>query len=80
MATGPALVRAGFAVTVVGLGLALIALLPLVTSVELASLFWALAMLVGIGVGLILAGLFAQGRRRSRIQRSVTVGTVRPAD
>ena len=80
MATGPALVRAGFAVTVVGLGLALIALLPLVTSVELPSLFWALAMLVGIGVGLILTGLFAQGHRRSRIQRSVTVGTVRPTD
>lgn len=74
MAAGTALVRAGSAVTVTGLLLGAVALLPLVTPVQLPSLFWALAMLLGVGLGLILAGLLAQGRRRSRIQRSA-VGT-----
>ena len=76
MASGPALVRTGFVVTVAGLVLGAVALLPLVTPLELPSLFWALAMLLGVGLGLILVGLFLQGRARSRLQRSTTVGTV----
>jgi hypothetical protein len=67
---GPQLVRIGLGVTVAGLVLGVIALLPLVTSLELPSAFWFLAMLLGVGIGLILAGLFAQGRRRGRLQRS----------
>ena len=80
MAAGPVLVRAGFGVTVAGLVLGLIALLPLVTTMELPSLFWGLAMLLGIGLGLILVGLFIQGRGRSRLQRAATVGASRPVE
>lgn len=67
---GPGLIRLGLGVTVAGLVLGLIAVLPLVTPIELPSLFWFLAMLIGVGIGLFLVGLFAQGRRRSRLQRS----------
>jgi hypothetical protein len=74
MAAGPALVKAGYAVTVAGLVLGVVALLPLVTALELPSLFWALAMLLGVGLALILVGLFLQGRQRSRLQRSRSVG------
>ena len=82
MAAGPALVRIGAVVTAAGLVLGLVAMLPLVTPIELPSLFWGLAMLLGVGLGLILVGLFAEGRHRSRVQRSATAtaGAARPTD
>lgn len=77
MAAGPTLVRAGFGVTIAGLVLGLVALLPLVTSVELPSLFWSLAMLLGLGLGVILVGLAVQARHRSRVQRSAVAAITR---
>ncbi|MCU0283323.1 MAG: hypothetical protein MUD13_05395 [Candidatus Nanopelagicales bacterium] len=67
---GDGLVRWGTVVTVLGLALAAVAMLPLVTDLELPSAFWGLAMLAGIGMGMILVGLWRNGRRRSRAQRA----------
>jgi hypothetical protein len=67
---GDRLVRAGVVVTAVGLALVLVAILPLVTGRELPSAFWALAMLAGLGMGMILLGLWRKGRARSRAQRA----------
>lgn len=80
--TSQRLVGAGVVVTVLGLALSLVAILPLVTPVELPSLFWVLAMVLSVGVGLILAGLAAQGRSRSRLQRTALVrsGSAGPTD
>ena len=70
---GEGLIRAGIVTSLVGMVLALTSLLPLVTSVELPSLFWALSMLTGLGIALILLGLARKGRRRSRAQRAARV-------
>jgi hypothetical protein len=68
VAPGDRLIRAGLAVTVVGMLLALVAMIPLVTDVELPSAFWWLSMLVGVGMGMVLLGLARNARRRSRAQ------------
>jgi multisubunit Na+/H+ antiporter MnhB subunit len=65
---GDRLIRAGLVVTAAGMVLTLIAMLPLVTDVELPSAFWWLSMLVGVGLGMVLVGLARNGRRRSRSQ------------
>jgi hypothetical protein len=70
---GDRLIRAGVITSVAGMILALVSLLPLVTDLELPSLFWGLSMLTGIGFALILIGLARKGRRRARAQ--VTVRT-----
>ena len=65
---GDRLIRAGLVFTAAGMVLTLIAMLPLVTDVELPSAFWWLSMLVGVGLGMVLVGLARNGRRRSRSQ------------
>jgi peptidoglycan/LPS O-acetylase OafA/YrhL len=67
---GDGLIRAGVVVTALGMLLTLVAMLPLVTDLELPSAFWWLAMLVGVGLFMILVGLARNGRRRSRAQKS----------
>ena len=67
-APGDRLIRAGLVVTAVGMLLALVAMIPLVTDVELPSAFWWLSMLVGVGLAMVLVGLARNGRRRSRSQ------------
>ena len=67
-APGDRLIRAGLVVTAVGMALTLIAMIPLVTDVELPSAFWWLSMLVGVGLAMVLVGLARNGRRRSRSQ------------
>jgi hypothetical protein len=67
-ARGDRLIRAGAVVTAVGMLLTLVAMIPLVTDVELPSAFWWLSMLVGVGMGMVLLGLARNGRRRSRSQ------------
>lgn len=62
------MIRVGAVLCLVGMVLTFLSLLPLVMDVELPSLFWALSMLVGVGFGLILLGLFRKGRRRARTQ------------
>ena len=65
---GDRLIRAGLVVTAVGMLLALVAILPLVTDIELPSAFWWLSMLVGVGMGMVLVGLARNARRRARSQ------------
>ncbi len=67
-APGERLIRVGGVVAVTGMALALVSLLPLVTDLELPSLFWALSMLTGIGFGLVLVGLGRKARGRARGQ------------
>ncbi len=64
--------QAGIAVMAAGFAFGLIAMLPLVTPIQLPTAFWALAMLIGVGLLMILVGLFRTGRRRSRAQRQAT--------
>jgi hypothetical protein len=50
------------------MALTLVAMLPLVTDLELPSALWWLAMLTGVGLAMIIVGLARNGRRRSRSQ------------
>lgn len=65
---GDRLIRTGLVVSALGMLLALVALLPLVSDIELSSTFWWLAMLWGVGLGMILFGLLRNGRGRARTQ------------
>jgi membrane protein implicated in regulation of membrane protease activity len=65
---GDRTIRAGLVVTAVGMALTLVAMLPLVSEVELPSAFWWLSMLTGVGLAMVLIGLGRNGRRRSRTQ------------
>ena len=67
-APGDRLIRAGLVVTVLGMLLSLVAMVPLVTAVELPSALWWRSMLVGVGLAMVLLGLARNGRRRSRAQ------------
>ena len=63
--------RVGAVVTVVGLVCTLIALLPLaVDSLELPSLWWWLSMLTGVGLALVIVGLWRSARQRREAIRS----------
>ncbi len=73
-APGDRLIRVGVGVSVAGILVALVALLPLVTDLELPSMFWALSMLVGVGFGLILLGLARKGRARAHAQVAARPG------
>lgn len=59
--------RIGAWTTAVGMALALVALLPLVVpSISLPSAFWWLAMITGVGLTLLLVGLWRAARARGR--------------
>lgn len=66
-ARGDLLMRAGAVILVVGMVFTLIALLPLVTSLELPSIWWGLSMLTGVGLGMILIGLRRSSKSRSSL-------------
>jgi hypothetical protein len=64
---GDLLMRVGLVVTVAGLVFTLIAIIPLfVPSVSMPSALWFLAMLTGVGLALVLLGLWRSARARSR--------------
>ncbi|MGB8019826.1 MAG: hypothetical protein WCF04_01200 [Candidatus Nanopelagicales bacterium] len=67
------LIRAGVGVAVLGILITLVAMLPLVSDVELPSVFWALSMLTGVGFAMILLGLARKGRRRARAQMAARI-------
>lgn len=59
--------RAGVAVTVIGLVFTVVAILPLVLpAVQLPPAMWFLAMLTGVGLAMVLAGLLWSARARGR--------------
>jgi len=62
------MILAGLVVTAVGMVLTLVAMVPLVTDLELPSAFWWLSMLTGVGLAMIIVGLARNGRRRARAQ------------
>jgi len=65
------MLRTGGVTLVAGMLVTLVAMLPLVSTLELPSPLWWLAVgLVGAGLGLVVLGLLRNGRRRSRMQRS----------
>lgn len=60
-----ALMRAGIAVTAVGLACTLVAIAPLVVpGLDLPSIWWFLSMLTGVGLVLVIAGLLRSSRSR----------------
>lgn len=69
-APGDRLLRLGIVVTVIGLALTLVALLPLIVpSVQLPGAWWFLSMLTGVGLALVIVGLIraARARRGQRV-------------
>mgnify|MGYP003343584864 FL=1 len=60
--------RAGGGLTVVGMILTLVAMSPAVLGGHLASIWWALAMVTGVGLVVVISGL-----RRSASARSAAV-------
>ena len=69
-APGDRLLRLGIVVTVIGLALTLVALLPLIVpSVNLPGAWWFLSMLTGVGLALVIVGLIraARARRGQRV-------------
>ena len=64
-APGDRLLRVGLIVTVLGLLLSSVALLPLLfPSVELPGAWWFLSMTTGVGLALVIAGLIRASRAR----------------
>ena len=57
-------IRVGAAITVLGIIFSLIALLPLITDIELPSTWWFLSMVTGIGLATVLVGFTMSARSR----------------
>lgn len=64
------MIRAGVVLFGLGAVFTVIAMLPLVLPVSLSSIWWFLAMLMGVGFLLILLGLLGAARQRSRHVRA----------
>ena len=64
--------RIGAVLFAIGAVFTLIALSPLVLPVDLASIWWFLAMVMGLGFLLILLGLWANARNRSKTVRAAS--------
>jgi peptidoglycan/LPS O-acetylase OafA/YrhL len=63
--TGDRLLRIGVGVTALGLVATLIAMLPLVfPNLTLPGIWWFLAMITGVGLALVIAGLARSARER----------------
>lgn len=65
---GEVYVKIGAYMTIAGMIFTAIAILPLISDIDLPSTWWFLSMITGLGLGLILIGLIitARSRRRSR--------------
>jgi hypothetical protein len=57
--------RLGALLTVLGILATLIAILPLVSDIELSSAWWFLSMITGVGLATIILGLTMSARSRS---------------
>lgn len=58
------LLRTGAVLTIIGIGATLIAMLPLVTDIELPSIWWFFSMITGVGLAIVIAGLIVSARSR----------------
>lgn len=67
---GEAFVRIGAYLTIAGMIFTVIAILPLVSDINLPSTWWFLSMLTGLGLALILIGLITTARSRRRSTHS----------
>jgi hypothetical protein len=68
---GERLMIGGAIVTVVGMVLTLVAIVPLADSkLNLPSVFWGLAMVTGIGLALLMYGFWRSARGRSKAIRT----------
>jgi len=75
-------IRAGALLTILGLVATLIAILPLVTDLELSSAWWFLSMITGVGLATVIAGLTMSARSRpsrSTVSRSTENNSGLPA-
>lgn len=62
---GDRLLRTGMVITVIGLALSLVALLPLVIpGLTLPGIWWFLSMLTGVGLAVVILGLIRASRAR----------------
>jgi|GEM_PF-332702 len=71
-------IKIGAILTVIGIVLSLIAILPLVSDIELSSAWWFLSMTTGIGLATVIAGLTMSARSRS--SRSSRSGSTPPTE
>ena len=60
-------IKIGAILTVVGILATLIAILPLVSDIELSSAWWFLSMITGVGLATIIVGLTMSARSRSAL-------------
>lgn len=69
--TGDRILRIGLIVTALGLLAVVIAVLPLlIPTLEPSGVWWFLAMITGVGLAIVIAGLVISARERSaRISR-----------
>lgn len=58
-------IKVGAILTIIGIVASLIALLPLVSDIELSGVWWFLSMITGVGLATVLAGLTMSARSRS---------------
>jgi hypothetical protein len=58
-------IKAGAILTIIGIVATLIAILPLVSDIELSGAWWFLSMITGVGLATVLAGLTMSARSRS---------------
>jgi hypothetical protein len=64
--TGDRVLRIGLVVSALGLLAAVIAMLPLVLpSMQPSGIWWFLAMITGVGLAIVIAGLIISARERS---------------
>jgi hypothetical protein len=58
-------IKVGAILTIIGIVATLIAILPLVSDIELSGVWWFLSMITGVGLATVLAGLTMSARSRS---------------
>jgi hypothetical protein len=58
-------IKAGAILTIIGIVATLIAILPLISDIELSGTWWFLSMITGVGLATVLAGLTMSARSRS---------------
>lgn len=66
------LIRAGGVLMALGMGLTAVAMSPLLFGGHLPSAWWALSMITGVGLVVLLIGLRVAGATRSRLVQDLT--------